>query len=153
MASSSPAYQPVIQATFVGHIASPDDARLLFVICQNRGLPMIPRRPEDEERDALTRSGNVFVFEDVVVRRWTDGKFWTSGRLTTGGFFIYYELDERNGRIVPDGLIKKTTKRHHIRLVSYYRQKDVDSSRLLCPSQVPYLNLYLDTVSFNLLRN
>jgi hypothetical protein len=103
MASASP-----LSPTFYGHIASTQDALLLFEACLNGALNHVARRPHDRERANLIKSGNVFIYEEHSsgIKRWTDGVPWSPSRIL-GNFLVYRELE----RPFPPGEKKRAMKR------------------------------------------
>ena len=84
-----------LQPTFNGHVATTQDALLLFEACLQGHLSHVPRRPHDRERNALIRSGSVFIYEENAsgIKRWTDGVLWSPSRIL-GNFLVYRELDK-----------------------------------------------------------
>jgi hypothetical protein len=102
--SSSSSLSP----TFFGHIASTQDALLLFEACLNGTLNHVARRPHDRERPNLIKSGNVFIYEEHSsgIKRWTDGVPWSPSRIL-GNFLVYRELE----RPFPPGEKKRAMKR------------------------------------------
>jgi hypothetical protein len=103
MAASSP-----LSPTFYGHIASTQDALLLFEACLSGALNHVARRPHDRERVSLIKSGNVFIYEEHSsgIKRWTDGVPWSPSRIL-GNFLVYRELE----RPFPPGEKKRAMKR------------------------------------------
>ena len=103
MASASP-----LSPTFYGHIASTQDALLLFEACLGGALNHVARRPHDRERASLIKSGNVFIYEEHSsgIKRWTDGVPWSPSRIL-GNFLVYRELE----RPFPPGEKKRAMKR------------------------------------------
>jgi hypothetical protein len=103
MASASP-----LSPTFYGHIASTQDALLLFEACLSGALNHVARRPHDRERGSLIKSGNVFIYEEHSsgIKRWTDGVPWSPSRIL-GNFLVYRELE----RPFPPGEKKRAMKR------------------------------------------
>jgi hypothetical protein len=103
MASASP-----LSPTFHGHIASTQDALLLFEACLGGALNHVARRPHDRERASLIKSGNVFIYEEHSsgIKRWTDGVPWSPSRIL-GNFLVYRELE----RPFPPGEKKRAMKR------------------------------------------
>lgn len=91
MSSSGAALQP----TFTGHVATTQDALILFEGCLQGHLSHVPRRPHDRERSTLIRSGSVFIYEENAsgIKRWTDGVTWSPSRIL-GNFLVYRELDK-----------------------------------------------------------
>lgn len=103
MVSASP-----LSPTFYGHIASTQDALLLFEACLSGALNHVARRPHDRERTGLIQSGNVFIYEEHSsgIKRWTDGVPWSPSRIL-GNFLVYRELE----RPFPPGEKKRAMKR------------------------------------------
>lgn len=103
MSPSSP-----LSPTFCGHIASTQDALLLFEACLSGALNHVARRPHDRERPSLIKSGNVFIYEEHSsgIKRWTDGVPWSPSRIL-GNFLVYRELE----RPFPPGEKKRAMKR------------------------------------------
>jgi len=103
MASASP-----LSPTFYGHIASTQDALILFEACLNGTITHVARRPHDRERASLIKSGNVFIYEEHSsgIKRWTDGVPWSPSRIL-GNFLVYRELE----RPFPPGEKKRAMKR------------------------------------------
>ncbi|EPE29924.1 hypothetical protein GLAREA_01084 [Glarea lozoyensis ATCC 20868] len=97
-----------LSPTFVGHIASTQDALILFEACLNGTLNHVARRPHDRERSSLIKSGNVFIYEEHSsgIKRWTDGVPWSPSRIL-GNFLVYRELE----RPFPPGEKKRAMKR------------------------------------------
>ncbi|KAI6251477.1 Global transcription regulator sge1 [Erysiphe necator] len=104
MSSSSTPLAP----TFYGHIASTQDALLLFEACLSGALAHVARRPHDRERANLIKSGNVFIYEEHSsgIKRWTDGVPWSPSRIL-GNFLVYRELE----RPFPPGEKKRAMKK------------------------------------------
>lgn len=104
MTSASP-----LAPTFLGHIASTQDALLLFEACLSGALNHVARRPHDRERASLIKSGNVFIYEEHSsgIKRWTDGVPWSPSRIL-GNFLVYRELE----RPFPPGEKKRAMKRN-----------------------------------------
>ncbi|KAJ1866640.1 Gluconate transport-inducing protein [Coemansia sp. RSA 989] len=146
-----------MEATYTGHVATADDALLLFEACRLGILKRRKYRLCESERVNLA-SGSVYVWDEkeAGVRRWTDGKRWSPSRVS-GFFLVYLELESRkasnlahmqrsDSSDIPleDGLIKKTlslftTQNSKLHMVCYYKKSDVDSGRLTSPSQDPRL--------------
>lgn len=84
-----------LQPTFNGHVATTQDALVLFEACLQGHLSHVPRRPHDRERSTLIRSGSVFIYEENAsgIKRWTDGVTWSPSRIL-GNFLVYRELDK-----------------------------------------------------------
>ncbi|KAG9777950.1 Global transcription regulator sge1 [Exophiala dermatitidis] len=91
MSSGGAALQP----TFRGHVATTQDALILFEACLQGHLSHVPRRPHDRERSSLIRSGCIFIYEENAsgIKRWTDGVTWSPSRIL-GNFLVYRELDK-----------------------------------------------------------
>ncbi|EXJ85535.1 hypothetical protein A1O1_05899 [Capronia coronata CBS 617.96] len=91
MSSGGAALQP----TFRGHVATTQDALILFEACLQGHLSHVPRRPHDRERSTLIRSGCIFIYEENAsgIKRWTDGVTWSPSRIL-GNFLVYRELDK-----------------------------------------------------------
>jgi len=84
-----------LQPTFHGHVATTQDALVLFEACLQGHLSHVPRRPHDRERSSLIRSGCIFIYEENAsgIKRWTDGVTWSPSRIL-GNFLVYRELDK-----------------------------------------------------------
>ena len=84
-----------LQPTFQGHVATTQDALILFEACLQGHLSPVLRRPHDRERSSLIRSGCVFIYEEKAstIKRWTDGVTWSPSRIL-GNFLVYRELDK-----------------------------------------------------------
>ncbi|KAI9808526.1 MAG: hypothetical protein M1825_003674 [Sarcosagium campestre] len=97
-----------LQPTYVGHVATTQDALVLFEACLTGQLHHVPRRPHDRERNSLIRSGCVFIYEENAsgIKRWTDGVPWSPSRIL-GNFLVYRELLKP----FPPGEKKRATKR------------------------------------------
>ena len=97
-----------LSPTFFGHIASTQDALLLFEACLSGSLNGAARRPHNRERVSVIKSGNVFIYEEHSsgIKRWTDGVPWSPSRIL-GNFLVYRELE----RPVPPGEKKRAMKR------------------------------------------
>lgn len=108
MSSGGAALQP----TFSGHVATTQDALILFEGCLQGHLSHVPRRPHDRERNSLIRSGSVFIYEENAsgIKRWTDGVTWSPSRIL-GNFLVYRELDKP----FPPGEKKRAMKKPHRR--------------------------------------
>ncbi|KAI8815793.1 Gti1/Pac2 family-domain-containing protein [Fimicolochytrium jonesii] len=93
--------------TFVGHLATEQDAYTLLDACERGCLRRMRRRPESlvrsrsmsltldktSEEENVIRSGTVIVFEETeaAIKRWRDGLKWTPSRIL-GPFLIYREV-------------------------------------------------------------
>ncbi|KAJ9609258.1 uncharacterized protein PV06_03033 [Exophiala oligosperma] len=84
-----------LQPTFRGHVATTQDALILFEACLQGHLSHVPRRPHDRERSHLITSGSIFIYEENAsgIKRWTDGVTWSPSRIL-GNFLVYRELDK-----------------------------------------------------------
>jgi hypothetical protein len=84
-----------LQPTFTGHVATTNDALVIFEACLGGHLNHVPRRPHDRERDSLIRSGCVFIYvgNESGIKRWTDGVNWSPSRIL--GNFLVYRDDSR----------------------------------------------------------
>lgn len=82
-----PTYQGFVQTTF--------DALVLFETCLAGNMTHVPRRPHENERQDMIKSGNVFIYEEQAsgIKRWTDGVAWSPSRIL-GNFLIYREVEE-----------------------------------------------------------
>ena len=100
------------QPTFKGHVATTQDALILFEACLQGHLSHVLRRPRDRERSSLIRSGYVFVYEENAsgIKRWTDGVTWSPSRIL-GNFLVYRELDKKFSPGDKRRAIKKNTYR------------------------------------------
>ncbi|KAF2087607.1 hypothetical protein K490DRAFT_41532 [Saccharata proteae CBS 121410] len=103
--------------TWNGLIHTTMDALIIIEACLQGTLQHCPRRPHDRERDALIKSGSVFVYEESTsgIKRWTDGLSWSPSRIM-GNFLLYRQLE----RPFPPGE-KKRAKRN--------REREHDSLR------------------------
>ncbi|KAL7903645.1 Gti1/Pac2 family domain-containing protein [Trichoderma velutinum] len=89
MAGQTPLYP-----AFKGHVATTWDALLLFESCLQGHINHVPRQPNDLERQELSSSGNIFIYEEHAsgIKRWIDGISWSPSRFV-GNFLIYRELE------------------------------------------------------------
>lgn len=103
----------VLQPTFQGHVATIQDALILFEACLQSHLSHVWRRPHERERKNLIRSGSIFIYEEneSSIKRWTDGFTWSPSRIL-GNFLVYRELDKP----FPPGKKKRATKKQKRRL-------------------------------------
>jgi hypothetical protein len=94
--------------TFESHVATTNDALILFEAYLTGYLNRVPRRPYDRERNQLIRSGCVFIYEESAsgIKRWTDGVIWSPSRVL-GNFLVCRELDKPP----PPEERKRTTKK------------------------------------------
>ncbi|KAJ2121579.1 Gluconate transport-inducing protein [Coemansia sp. RSA 720] len=140
-----------MEPTYRGYIATTDDALLMFEACRLGMLQRRTRRLCERERNMLD-SGCVYVWDESEsgIRRWTDGKRWSPSRVN-GCFLSYSELEPKSDELpltsdVPldNGMTKKsmtlfTTQNSKLHLICYFSKHDVDSGRLVTPSQDPRL--------------
>jgi Gti1/Pac2 family transcription factor len=91
-----------------GHVATTNDALILFESCLTGRLNYVPRRPNDRERNQLICSDCVFIYEEKPsgIKRWTDGVTWSPSRIL-GNFLVYRELDKP----FPPGEKKRATRK------------------------------------------
>lgn len=125
--------------TYYGYIRTCADAILIFQACQNGLLPRLQGRLSERERQSI-RSGSVFVWDEDEggMRRWTDGRSWSSSRVN-GRFLAYREMEkqahqthspqdeDRNFHFKINGLIKQSfsitvTTGQRLHLISYHSQ-------------------------------
>jgi len=80
------------------HIRDAKDAQTVMEAVRLGILRHVSRRLNESERAAYVRSGSVFVWEesddDLGLKRWTDGLFWTQSRMK--GPFLFYEEKARD---------------------------------------------------------
>ncbi|KAI9188259.1 Gluconate transport-inducing protein [Blastocladiella emersonii ATCC 22665] len=124
---------------FHGRVTTFQDALLVLEGCRRGLLTMVTRRLSDAER-AQIRCGDVFVFDEEVsgIRRWSDGRLWSSSRMR-GCFLLYVELANDSGaggfnprRVASDAsqLMRKkvlsitTIQGQKLRLISYSAAAD-----------------------------
>lgn len=95
MPGSVPASSAPLVPTFNGFVQNSMDGLMLFEACLSGNLHHVPRRPHDRERNALIKSGSIFVYEENAsgIKRWTDGVAWSPSRIL-GNFLIYRELEK-----------------------------------------------------------
>src|SRR6195952_5636341 len=124
MSSGGAALQP----TFTGHVATTQDALILFEGCLQGHLSHVPRRPHDRERSTLIRSGSVFIYEENAsgIKRWTDGVTWSPSRIL-GNFLVYRELDKPFPPGEKKRAMKKQARRPSRPGEPYARSSDVGS--------------------------
>jgi hypothetical protein len=110
-----------LQPTFQGHVATTNDALILFEACLTGHLTHVPRRPHDRERNQLIRSGCVFIYEENAsgIKRWTDGVTWSPSRIL-GNFLVYRELDKP----FPPGEKKRATRKKDTASVNKFHRGD-----------------------------
>ncbi|RKP26384.1 gluconate transport inducer 1/Pac2, partial [Syncephalis pseudoplumigaleata] len=83
----------VTAPTYIGYVDTVLDALLLFEACNLGILERAKQRPSPADRARFICSGSVFVWDEgqTGIRRWTDGRRWSSSR-PRGNFIIYREL-------------------------------------------------------------
>ncbi|KAI8649802.1 hypothetical protein NCS55_01443100 [Fusarium keratoplasticum] len=87
-----------LAATFNGYIHTTYDDLIVFEACMSGNLSYALRRPEEEERLKLIRSGNVFVYEAKPgMKRWMDGVSWSPSRVLDN-FLVYREVQDHTGK-------------------------------------------------------
>jgi hypothetical protein len=133
--------------TYYGYIRTCADAILIFQACQDGILPRLQRRLSERERQFI-RSGSVFVWDEDEggMRRWTDGRSWSSSRVN-GRFLAYREMEkevhqtkslpdeDRGLRFKVNGLIKQSfsitaTTGQRLHLISYHSQNSADDLQI-----------------------
>jgi hypothetical protein len=94
--------------TFTGFVQNSMDGLILFEACLSGKLHYVPRRPDNNERGQLIKSGNIFIYKEQAsgIKRWTDSVAWSPSR-SLGNFWIYRELDKP----FPPGEKKRAIKR------------------------------------------
>ncbi|KAI5838018.1 Gti1/Pac2 family-domain-containing protein, partial [Morchella snyderi] len=93
---SSHANQPVCPTVTGVTIESTADALKIVKACQKQYFHCVPRRPLDNERSDLIKSGNVFVYEENEsrIKRWTDSIRWSPSRAMTN-LLVYREVFDK----------------------------------------------------------
>ena len=78
-----------------GWIETTGDALLILEAARRGLIPRVTRRLVDSERKMIT-SGSVFVFDEdeIGIKRWTDGFYWSPSRIL-GNFLLYRETDKK----------------------------------------------------------
>lgn len=133
--------------TYHGYIRTCADAILIFQACQDGILPHLRRRLSERERQSI-RSGSVFVWneDEAGIRRWTDGRSWSSSRVN-GRFLAYREMEkeghqtssppdeDRNIRYKANGLIKQSfsitaTTGQRLHLISYHSSNAAEELKI-----------------------
>ncbi|RKP07980.1 Gti1/Pac2 family-domain-containing protein, partial [Thamnocephalis sphaerospora] len=161
-----------VTPTYIGHVETMRDALLIFEGCRKGILHPIKWRPSTSDRKKHIHSGSIFVWceSEASIRRWTDGRCWTSSR-PHDNFISYYELfndmssrskqdsadgDSRsdlNGKSTsrqestadPGGLTKrslslKTRDGRVLHLVGYFTAADLAAGKLRRPTDDPQLS-------------
>jgi hypothetical protein len=74
---------------FVGYTETTLHALRLVYAASQGVIPRITRRLTDAEREAMIKTGAVFVFgvEESGIHRWTDGLLWSRSR-TVGNYLV-----------------------------------------------------------------
>jgi Gti1/Pac2 family transcription factor len=113
-----------LQPTFTGHIATINDALILFKAYLRGCLNRVLKRPYDRERNSLIHSGYVFIYvaNESGIKRWIDRVIWSPSRILDN-FLVYRELDKP----FPPGEKKRATKkkdRRPVRLGEPYSRPD-----------------------------
>lgn len=140
--------------TYYGHVRTCSDAILIIQACEDGALPRLQNRLSERERQSI-RSGSVFVWDEDEggMRRWTDGRSWSSSRVN-GRFLAYREMEkephqpdrlqneDHSLRFKADGLIKQSfgitaTTGRRLHLISYHSLNSTNSLRI--PSSDPAL--------------
>ena len=123
MNSSSTSAERTLQPTYIGHIATKQDACLLLEGCLSGKLHHIPRFPWENEGQHVVRSGNTFVYAEVPTGAgsWNDGRSWTllgheDVFLVEREGFGSHKFFKKSGSLNVQGVI------HHF--VSYYKVED-----------------------------
>ncbi|KAK5664364.1 hypothetical protein OQA88_587 [Cercophora sp. LCS_1] len=85
-----------LEPTWRGYINTKYDAYKIIEACLLGQLHHVPRRPNENERENLIQSGNVFVYEENSsgIKRWTDGAIWSPSRIL-GDFLLYREVNAK----------------------------------------------------------
>ncbi len=117
----------ILRPTYLGLIATEEDARLILAACLSGELPHAARYPRGNELQNLVRSGHAFVYADPATGtgNWDDGKDWEYLG-DEDGFRIECQgssrdrLYKRSISIIENGVT------HH--MVSYYRLVDAVES-------------------------
>lgn len=86
------------------------DALLILQSVLNNKLLLTQRRPTDQTRPDLIKSGNVFVVDIAKgpINRWTDGLSWSPSRIL--GAFLLYREKKQGKRGVKVGHVSKKSK-------------------------------------------
>lgn len=93
-----------VTVSYRGHIASTQDALIIIEGCLRGSINHISRRPWESEQPALTRSGNVFVYEtrSSGIAAWEDGIPW-SEPVRVGNFELSRMLASPSAQSRPNG--------------------------------------------------
>jgi len=86
---------PSAKPSFFGYLATTYDALVLLEACLSGLVQPLARRPPENERESLTRSGYVFIYDETSgMTRWTDGRKWSPSRMQ-GNFLLYRETNPK----------------------------------------------------------
>lgn len=88
--SQEPSHRVTTVPTYHGYIETVQDALILFEACRLGRLQQAKVRLSPVDRSRFICSGSVFVWDEgqTGIRRWTDGRRWSSSR-PRGNFIIY----------------------------------------------------------------
>lgn len=80
---------PLNAWAFFGTVDNTIEALRLVRAAQLGIVPRVKQRLDAEERKKMVVSGAVFVFdvEEAAMKRWTDGKIWSTSRID-GNFLV-----------------------------------------------------------------
>ncbi|KAM0293623.1 hypothetical protein ACHAPM_011624 [Fusarium culmorum] len=109
--------------TYYGYVKTSRDAFILLEACRLGILSRVQRRLLEEEKQAI-RSGSVFVWDEgeADIRRWTDGKIWSSSRVS-GSLLKYREMEGKPGEFF------STNRRHYDKTTGSGRGRDENQHR------------------------
>jgi hypothetical protein len=96
--SELPQPEPLIP-TYKGFIADTTDALVVAQLALEGALPMLHKRPSDDQRKYIVRSGHYYCYEkyEANIARWTDDKNWSPSRSVCGNFLVYRETIKSRG--------------------------------------------------------
>ncbi|KAK4163409.1 Gti1/Pac2 family-domain-containing protein [Cladorrhinum sp. PSN259] len=82
-----------LSPSFVGYIGDTISALKLLELCLLGQINHMPRRPGDQERAELIKSGHIFIYDEQIsgIKRWTDGHLWSPSRIQEP-FLLYREI-------------------------------------------------------------
>ncbi|TPX70331.1 hypothetical protein SpCBS45565_g01715 [Spizellomyces sp. 'palustris'] len=82
--------------SFWGQVADNADATLLFILAHEGKIPVLCKRPSNEEKRRI-RAGSVILYNegDAHIKRWTDGRRWSPSRVRNR----FFEYDESDGKL------------------------------------------------------
>ncbi|EPQ57073.1 hypothetical protein GLOTRDRAFT_73605, partial [Gloeophyllum trabeum ATCC 11539] len=131
------------------------DALKVFYACHLGILPLITRRLDNEERQAL-RPGDAYVWEgrnpqtDVSglgIERWTEGKKWSQSRVREDLLYYYEKFPDGKAPPIRDRLIRQTysatvndpisSKPRKLGLSTYYTENSLEHLRTV--DEIPQL--------------